>query len=172
MCMHIPTCTNSLPITRYRIYVLPCHDASLGRYVAQKVHTPIHTFGQWQFMLCDIKIFTRQQQSYILFILHIIIVRPPLSLQHSMVYFFHHYEIPAVIQHGTVHHVTATINIHEHQRAPAARPTNQQNTAQVSHQEPASNGVLYHNRSASCCVSWMSVTMYSIQKLFDFRSWK
>lgn len=38
-----------------------------------------------------------------------------------MVYFFHHYEIPAIIQQGTVHNITATVNIHEHQRAPERR---------------------------------------------------
>ena len=39
-----------------------------------------------------------------------------------MVYFFHHYEIPAIIQQGTVHNITATVNIHEHQVAPERRP--------------------------------------------------
>lgn len=42
-------------------------------------------------------------------------------LQHSMVYFFHHYEIPAVVQQSTVHHVEAILNIHEHQRVPDVR---------------------------------------------------
>lgn len=47
-----------------------------------------------------------------------------------MVYFFHHYEIPAIVNHGAVR-VTATVNIYDHQRAPARRPSQDQPRAPV-----------------------------------------
>jgi len=59
-----------------------------------------------------------------------------------MVYFFHHYEIPAVVQQGTTHHIAATVNIHEHQRAPERRSDQPEeaaaNTESVSTESAAS----------------------------------
>ncbi|XP_067928425.1 membralin-like [Watersipora subatra] len=58
-----------------------------------------------------------------------------LFIQHSMVYFFHHYELPAVVQMSTVHHIAATVNIHEHQQAPERRPNQQDRSTSTSRVE-------------------------------------
>ena len=65
-----------------------------------------------------------------------------------MVYFFHHYEIPAVVQMSTVHHVEATVNIHEHQRAPERRADQQDRSTSVSGAvQPMTNAAVPSNDS-------------------------
>lgn len=90
-----------------------------------------------------------------------------------MVYFFHHYEIPAIIQQGTVHNITATVNIHEHQRAPQRRADQEDRQHRSPHQgelQTDTTGAAPETESGVGAAAGVTEDSISVQETGDART--